>query len=193
VIPPLQSNVSFRFCALFFVIVLCAWSRAQQNALDLAGKQVDPFKKTPEKLVVLTFIRTDCPISNRYAPLIQQLGERYAAKVSFWLIFPDKTVSALAIRKYLREYGYNLSALRDPDHVWVKRTHVQVTPEAAVFNASRELIYHGRIDNFFATIGRVRPAATTHELEDSIQAALAGRLPAVKEAPGVGCYISDLQ
>jgi hypothetical protein len=55
------------------------------------------------------------------------------------------------------------------------------------------LIYHGRIDNLFEDFGRARPAATTHELDEAIQAALDGKEAPNASVPGVGCYISDLK
>lgn len=68
-----------------------------------------------------------------------------------------------------------------------------MTPEVAVFNAKRELIYHGRIDNLYEDFGRSRRAATTHELADAIEAASKGVAPPAASADGVGCFISDLQ
>ncbi len=41
------------------------------GVLDLSGKVVDPFEMAAGKPVVFIFVRTDCPISNRYAPTIQ--------------------------------------------------------------------------------------------------------------------------
>ena len=61
---------------------------AQAPAVDLAGNPLDPLKASPGKAVILIFVRTDCPISNRYAPTIQQLSVEYAAKASFWLVYP---------------------------------------------------------------------------------------------------------
>ena len=55
------------------------------------------------------------------------------------------------------------------------------------------LLYHGRIDNRYEDFGRARPAATTHELDDAIAAALAGKKPTPDHANAVGCYISDLE
>ena len=78
-------------------------------------------------------------------------------------------------------------------HDLVKQAHAQVTPEAAVFDRKGLLLYHGRIDDLYHSFGRARPQPTTHELEDAIEAALAGRSPAKSEVPGVGCYISDLE
>jgi hypothetical protein len=45
-------------------------------ATDLEGKPVDRFAPRG-KIVVLIFVRTDCPISNRYAPVIQQVSRQH--------------------------------------------------------------------------------------------------------------------
>lgn len=166
---------------------------AQNAGFDLAGNAVDPLKSAGGKVVVLVFVRTDCPISNRYAPIIQKLSAEHAGKAAFWLVYPSKSESAEAIRKHEREYGYKIPALRDPQHVLVKKSEVQITPEVAVFDAGKRLVYHGRIDNLYEDIARARSAATTHELEDAISAALSGKTLAVDATHGVGCYISDLE
>ncbi len=177
---------------LLFSILFLPLADGHQ-ASDLSGISVDPLKQSPRRIVVLVFVRTDCPLSNRYAPLIQELSIKYARESSFWLVFPDKSKSSEEIRSYLQEYGYKLAALRDPEHTLVKRSGVKVTPEVAVFNAKRELIYHGRIDNLYEDFGRSRRAATTHELADAIEAASKGVAPPAASADGVGCFISDLQ
>lgn len=141
---------------------------------------------------MLVFVRTDCPISNRYAPAIQRISAKYEGKTSFWLVYPDKSESADKIRQHEEEYKYKLPALRDPHLGLVKLAQAVVTPEVAVFDASRHLVYHGRIDDLYQDLGRARRAATTHELEDAIQAALDGHAPPAS-TPGVGCFISDLE
>ncbi len=167
-----------------------AWQAA---ALDLSGAPVDPLKAAPGKVVVLIFVRTDCPVSNRYSPTIQRLSAQHSGKAAFWLVYPDKAESAESIRKHERDFGYQLPALRDLQHALVKQARVQITPEAAVFDANHRLVYHGRIDNLYEDIGRTRTVATTHELDDAIQAAINGKTLAADTAPAVGCYISDLE
>jgi thiol-disulfide isomerase/thioredoxin len=161
--------------------------------VDLAGKPVDPLHAVPGKPVVLIFVRTDCPVSNRYAPTIQRLSQQYEGKAVFWLIYPDKSESSAAIEQHLHDYGYKLPALHDPQHALVKLGQAQVTPEVAVFDASGQLVYHGRIDNWYMSFGHARPAPTTHELDDAVQAVLKGGKPQVAKASGIGCYISDLE
>lgn len=175
------------------VIRVVANQPSPPAGVDLAGKPLDPLRSDPGKPVVLIFIRTDCPISNRYAPTIQRLGAQYAGKVAFWLVYPDQAESAAAITQHLHVYGYKLPALRDPQHSLVKLGQVEVTPEAAVFDAGGQLVYHGRIDNWYQAFGKARSAPATHELDDAVQAVLSGAKPRVATASAVGCYISDLE
>lgn len=163
---------------------------AQKTAEHLDGTPADPFLSAPGRPVVLLFVRTDCPISNRYAPLIKRISSEYAGKVAFWLVYPSRTTSSEKIREHEQDYGYQIPALRDPQHALVGQAQVQVTPEAAVFDGNHHLLYHGRIDDLYLDIGRARSTATTHELEDAIRAALSGKGPPAN-APGVGCYIAE--
>jgi len=189
---------TIRVVRLLLVVIIaaglaCTSLGAENTAFDLAGNPVDPLKSGGGKIVVLVFVRTDCPVSNRYAPAIQQLSEEHAAKAAFWLVYPSKAESAEVIRKHQREYSYKITALRDPQHVLVKESQVEITPEVAVFSTDRRLVYHGRIDNLYEDVGRTRSVATTHELQDAISAALGGKSLPVDATHAVGCYISDLE
>jgi thiol-disulfide isomerase/thioredoxin len=172
-----------------------AAGRSAEHALaeDLAGKGVDPFAISSGRVVVLLFVRTDCPISNRYAPLVQKLSEKFRGKASFWLVYPDAAETPAQIRAHDQEFHYSIPALRDIHRQLVKRAQVTITPEAAVFDAGGKLLYHGRIDNRYVDFGRSRQVATTHELDDAVTAALAGKTVMVDHANAVGCYISDLK
>jgi thiol-disulfide isomerase/thioredoxin len=175
------------------LLVYSGFAMAQQAAVDLDGHKVNPLAADSSKIVVLVFLRRDCPVSSRYAPVIQQISGQYADRASFWLIYPDRSDSPQAIRKYLQDYGYRLPALRDPDHALVKLGHAQITPEVAVFDRNHQLVYDGRIDDWYVDLARARPEPTTHELGDALRATLAGKAVAKSEVRGVGCYISDLE
>jgi AhpC/TSA family len=189
-----QQRIYFLSLLLLPLLLLApAFCAAPRTPLDLDGNVLNPLTSNAGQSVVLLFVRGDCPISGRYAPTIQRISHEYQKDARFYLVFPDKSETPQDIRKYLHDYGYLITALRDPDHVLVKQAHAQITPEAAVFDAKGALIYHGRIDNLYVSFGHARSAPTTHELEDAIQSALAGRPPSNVEVAGVGCYISDLQ
>jgi hypothetical protein len=138
-------------------------------------------------------LRRDCPVSSRYAPIIQKISSEQGSDVHFWLVFPDKAETSTGINKYLQDYGYWMPALRDPQHALVKLVHAEITPETAVFDRARHLIYHGRIDNWYIEFGKPRPSPTTHELNDAIEAVLSGKTMTPSAVRGVGCYISDLE
>jgi len=179
--------------AMLWSACVPASCRAQGSARDLHGNPADPLRASSGKVVVLIFVRTDCPVANRYAPTIQALSQAHAHDAVFWMVYPDKQESAQGIRKHEQEFGYQLRAVRDPQHVLVKKSQARVTPEVAVFGADRRLIYHGRIDDLYVDMTRARTAATTHELDDAIRAAVNHQALTVDNKPAIGCYISDLE
>jgi hypothetical protein len=160
---------------------------------DPDGRLVDPFLAAEQSAaIVFLFASVDCPISNRYAPVVQRLHRTYSAKnVAFWLVYPNPGDTPAAVRQHLEAYGYPVHALLDPRHDLVKLTKVSVTPEAAVFDAARALAYRGRIDNRYVSLGVERPAATQHDLADALVAVLAGTPVPSRPAPAVGCFIAD--
>ena len=163
-----------------------------KSPLDLDGRPADPFRLAGSKLVVFLFIRTDCPISNRYAPTIQELASRYGKQASFFLVYPIASETPEQIRKHLQDYSYHLPALRDPDLALARKSRVTITPEAAVFSADKRLLYHGRIDDWYIEFGRARRAPTTHELASTLTSAIAHKPVTTTDAPAVGCFIPGL-
>lgn len=160
---------------------------------DPDGHLVDPFLAAEGRAAVaFLFASVDCPVSNRYAPVVQRLHGTYAAKdVAFWLVYPNPGDTPQAVKEHLKAYGYPVHALLDPRHDLVKLTGVTVTPEAAVFDRARALAYRGRIDNRYVSLGVERPAATEHTLADVLDAVLARRTVPQRPAPAVGCFIVD--
>jgi thiol-disulfide isomerase/thioredoxin len=169
--------------------------RTLQNssAENLDGKIVDPLKPSGAGVVVLLFVRTDCPISNRYAPTIQKLHQEFRGKADFWLVYPDTGETPARIRAHNEEFHFSVPALRDVHRHLVKRAHATITPEAAVFDASGKLIYHGRIDNWYQEFGPSRVSPSTHDLADAVRNTLNGNATVPDHENAVGCYISDLK
>jgi hypothetical protein len=184
--------VAVKYLAVLFAALLAA-GPASAGAVDLAGKPRDPFA-APAQARVFVFMRTDCPITNRYAPELRRLSDLFAADaVQFWLIYPDPSETVDKIQKHRLDYDFPGQPLRDPGYELVKRAHAATAPEAAVFDSKGALVYHGRIDDLWVTPGRARPMATTHELEDAITAVLTGKPPKLPETRAVGCSLADVQ
>jgi peroxiredoxin len=160
---------------------------------DLNGKPVEPLRPGAAKAVVFIFTRTDCPISNRYAPEVRRLYEKFAASgITFYLVYADTDESDGEINRHLKAYGYGFGVLRDVHHDLVKLTGVRVTPEAAVY-VTGQMVYRGRIDDRYVAFGKTRPAPTTHDLEQALSSILDGKPVAQPTTPAIGCFIPELQ
>jgi hypothetical protein len=143
---------------------------------------------------VFLFVRTDCPITNRYAPEIRRIAEKYAARgVRFWLVYPDKSESAQAIEEQKKQYDLPGEVLRDPQGVLMKRSEATVSPQAALFDKTGRLVYSGRIDDRYVDFGKARPEALHHDLEAAIDATLAGKAVAQARTRAIGCYLADVR
>jgi peroxiredoxin len=143
---------------------------------------------------VYLFVRTDCPITNRYAPELQRIATEFSNRhVEFFLVYPDRTETQAAIDAHIREYHLPGKPLRDPDRALAKRSEATIAPQAAVFDATGHLAYSGRIDDRYVSVGKSRPAPQTHDLEDAIAAVLAGKPIAQPRTKAIGCYLADVQ
>ena len=182
---------------------LCGWLASAASLLaagapsvrlqDVDNRTVDPFQVAPNvKAIVFLFTSTDCPISNRYAPVVKHLNETFAPKgVQFWLVYPNPFDTPSAIQAHLKAYAYENRALLDPNHALAKVAKASVTPEAAVFDRDGREVYHGRIDDRYVSLTVERPAATRHDLEDVLTAVVAGKPVAEAATQAVGCFIAD--
>jgi len=176
-------------------LMLIAVSGAEIRLPAVGGAVVAPLAPDAEKrATVALFTRTDCPISNRYVPEIQRIHELYAERgVAFWLVYPDPDVDDDAIRAHIEEYGYPMSALKDPDHRLVDHVGATITPEVALFDADGKLVYLGRIDDRYVDFGKARPEPTRRDLALALEAVLAGRVVEHDRTRAIGCFIGDLR
>jgi hypothetical protein len=148
---------------------------------------------TNGKALVLLFTRSDCPISNRYAAEIEHLYKVYSPKrIEFELVYPEPDLTAAAMEKHNREYGYSMPSVLDSSHKFVNMAKARITPEAAVFVHGRE-IYLGRIDDWYTDWNKSRVKPLHHDLQDEITAVLAGTVPKYRETKSIGCAIENAQ
>lgn len=151
------------------------------------------------KASAIFFVASDCPISNWYAPTIQQVCREYASRgVDCTLMYEDvdlgKSPAALdaAVRTHLREYRYDsMTAAVDRTRVVAKRAKATITPQVVLVDSAGAIRYRGRIDNAYADLGKPRQHVTSHDLRVSLDAVLAGRPVPAPETEALGCYITD--
>ena len=112
-------------------------------------------------------------------------------KAKFVLVYPVQTDTPQKIDAHRKKFGYAFSYQRDISQKLVQLTGATVTPEVAVMRGA-QVLYRGRIDDRYVDFGKDRPEPTSHDLEDALDALIAGKPVAQKQTRAIGCIISDL-
>ena len=162
---------------------------------DIDGVRREPLNVAKGRAEVLFFVTHDCPISNYYSHEIRRICEEGSKRgLGCSLVYVDPTLTNDQVRKHAQEYGHGAyPRIIDHKHELVKATGADITPTAVLVTADRSIAYRGRIDNFYAALGKSRRIATEHDLRDAIESVFAGRKVEKPESNPVGCYIPDLK
>ena len=177
---------------LILALLLASASGAhpQLTATNLLGASI-PLSTPQTRAVVLYFIASDCPISNRFLPEMKRLVDQYSAQdVRFWFVYPNATETPSSIRTHLHAFSIDpAQVLTDPHQRLAQLANAHTTPESAILSSTLQPLYTGRLDDRYLAIGKERPRPTRHDLADAIAATLAGRHPDPPGGPSVGCTI----
>jgi len=159
-------------------------------ALGLSQNQLNVHftSKKPEP-EVLIFIRHDCPISNGYAPEINRIYARFKSHFNFHLVF-EESISHSAAQKHLTQYNLGLPFLIDSSQHLANSWRISVTPEVAVISSQNKLLYEGRIDDSYLTLGTRRVAVNQHDLIDALQQCVQGKAISETKSPAIGCILN---
>jgi hypothetical protein len=178
---------------LFLRLLICSLSSYSLSpGGQAANASENPFSEAA-KIRVLIFARTDCPITNRYAPEIDRIANEFAGQsVRFWIVYPDASETPAKIAAHMSEYHLPGHGISDPKLELRKRAEARISPQAAVFSGAK-LVYSGRIDDRYVAFGKSRAEPEVHDLENAIKAALRGQAIAQPRTKAIGCYLDDLQ
>ncbi len=162
---------------------------AERTVRDLANVEhrlPDP----KSKATVLLFVGIECPVSNGYVPEINRLAKAYSRQsVMFVVIYSGADVTPAAAEKHVKAFAIAPPAVVDADCSIANAVGATMTLEAAVVLADGSLVYRGRIDDQYASLGKKRFAASTHDLQDVLDDVLAGKAVEPRFTRAVGCAI----
>ena len=198
------------FCVGMTAIMLVGWwsalpaddeksSQPPNVRLDFSLLDTDgaPHSLRPEAgrtAIVCTFLTTECPIANGYIPELNRQFEQLQieqAGMAFFGVISDRRISRKSIADHCKKFDFKFPVLVDSSGLLATALKPTHTPETFVINGSGEILYHGRIDNLYAEIGKKRTAASTHELAEAIAAVRSGRRPDSAFAQPVGCLVEE--
>lgn len=184
-----------------FAALLIVAASGEIVAADAPLGQIPPFKLrdvdgrdatlddwSNKKAVILFFVGAECPVSNGYSPLMQRLADKYAPNgVACWAVHCDPTIDAESAAAHSQEYALKFRVVLDPAQTLAEPAGVRVTPEAVVVSPAGKVLYRGRIDDRYSSDGRRRDVPRVNDLEDALEAVLAGGEPKVSQTVSFGC------
>jgi len=155
------------------------------------GRMHSPLAEAGGKPLAMIFISHDCPVCNTYAPELRRIEATYGRKVQIELVYADSRLSNAEAKQHAKEFSIDHATLLiDPRHTLAAFCLATYTPEAIVFDSRGKQVYAGRIDDRYYSLGRQRPAPTTHDLTQALIAVLAHKTPKPASGPPVGCIIT---
>ena len=173
-------------------LLLAAYAFAAGPALvDIEGRAHGSLGDGKRAASVLLFLLTDCPVSNRLAPEIGRICAEYAERgAGCFLVYADPDKTAEEVRAHAEAFGHGaLPAILDRDRALTEAAGATITPEAAVYSAAGELVYRGRVNDLYASLGKPRPRPTEHDLRRALDEVLAGKPVTKPRTQAVGCFI----
>jgi hypothetical protein len=154
-----------------------------------------PLSQPSDRVLVLFFLATDCPISNRAFPEIQRLRSLYASQgVRIWDVYPNTSETPSNVHQHQSQFDPAGLTRLDPAGDLVALAHAHVTPEVAILVPSNHTwhpVYTGRIDDRYIHLGLQRPNVTAHFAEAAILAVLHNTPVPVPTGNPVGCAIMN--
>ena len=145
-----------------------------------------------KRFVVVTFLGTQCPIGNKYLPILMDLQDRYADQgVQVLAINAHPGDTAEAIAAHALEYKLTLPVLIDAEQRVMAAFGATRMAETFVLDDRGRVRYRGRIDDRFGyRTDRAEP--TRHDLEEALKELLAGGEVSVPVTETAGCLLTAL-
>ncbi|MCA9036176.1 MAG: redoxin family protein [Planctomycetaceae bacterium] len=142
------------------------------------------------KATVLVFTTTTCPLVRRSIPKLEALNKQFSGQgVQFVAVNvgADDTIREMA--EQALEMGATFPFVKDADLSCQAALGVTKTPEVAVLDHNRALVYRGRIDDQLR-LGGTLPKPSREDLRQALVQLLAGEAITVSETPVDGCEIT---
>lgn len=143
-----------------------------------------------QKAYVLFFTNTDCPLVQRYMPVLMNLDETYRSQgVQIVAVNVGRDDSIKDMASHALQFGALFPFVKDFDGSVTQSVGVQRTPEVVVLDSEKRLVYRGRINSQYR-LGGVSPNAGRADLEEAIKEVISGQPVSVAETPVDGCKIT---
>lgn len=141
------------------------------------------------KAIAVVFGTTECPLVNLYLPTLKTLHKLYHPQgTALLMVNPDPGDSFNRVAGHAWEHQLPFPVLKDFDQALAQRLGATRTPEVFLFDADRQLVYRGRIDDQY-TVTHRRPVAGSLDFSNALDQVLAGKDVTRTATKATGCVI----
>ena len=155
---------------------------------DLNGSRVK-FSALKGDITVVTFISTQCPVSNSYNDRMSAIFTDYSKRaVKFIFLNANRTEAPAEVGEHAKSVGFPFPVFKDVKNQVADKFGAQVTPESYVIDSTGIIRYHGSIDD------SQNPARVEKRtLRMALDALLSGSPVTIQQTKAFGCTIKRVR
>jgi peroxiredoxin/mono/diheme cytochrome c family protein len=141
------------------------------------------------KLVVVTFIGTECPLMHHYGTRLEKLAAEWSPRgVQFVAIDPNIQDSREEVASFAQKFGMSFPVLKDDGSRVADLLGATRTPQVILLDATRTIRYSGPIDDQ-GRVGYVRMKLDRDHLSAAINELLEDQPVSQPNLSPIGCLI----
>ncbi len=166
-----------RFCLCFFLITYACICSAQSYS---------------DSISVNLFLLDECMICQKSSTYINEvLDTAKLASFQTKAYFPNFSSKPDHIEAYLEKHNIDVQWKTDYYKGKAKDWDVKVLPTIVIIDEKNDsILYHGKINNQFESIGKQRRHVTEHYALDALQAIKTNTNIPISKTEAVGCFIN---
>lgn len=156
---------------------------------SITYSQSDTSQKNDYKVFV--FLGESCPICQFHTLTLNNLYKEYSGKgIEIIGYFPNPESDSASIGLFRKEYQILFSLKKDIGRAMMKKLSAEITPQVFL-TVNDSIVYSGRINDAFETLGIKKSKIQSPDLENAIKAILNNKPIPVAKTEAIGCFIDS--
>lgn len=138
------------------------------------------------------FLLDECRISQNISGEINSVKEAFdQAPFSYACYFSNRSSTMENIEAFVTTYNIDIQYFTDYNKERMHHLGATIAPQVVVYDeVHHTILYRGRIDNSYASIGNRRRVTTSRDLRDALMAILNKEKIKQRETEAIGCFLN---
>jgi len=183
-------KVGFFLCLFACHGIRLVAQNAEQNVfLSVQNEKIDFSELLGKENFVLIFMTPDCPIVQKYTLTMNALYQEFGQNIPFFGIIPSSHQNAEIKQVLIEKFGIAFPLLIDEQMYLQTFTQAQITPECVVFDKNATIVYQGRINDWFVSVGKRKAHIKSEDLKNVLTTLNQNKTITPYKTQAIGCLI----